>query len=116
MQKCGAKRHDGGGAVKAVGRPVKSFEDDQDTSAGCGSNITVDGVVECDATTVDHYRRSGAVGAVGTVGAVQQIRNPIHLARLVLENSQKSNFLHHVPPTLRLGAGASRFALRNKKP
>lgn len=83
MQKCGAKRHDGGGAVKAVGRPAKSFEDDQDTNFGCGSNITVDGVVECDATTVDNYGRSGAVGAV------QQIRNPIHLARLVLENSQK---------------------------
>lgn len=99
--------NEGGEAVKAVERAIQSLEDDQSTNAGYGSNLTVDGVVECDATIVDHYGRSGAVGAV------QQVRNPIHLARLVLENSQKSNFLNHVPPTLLVGVGASRFASRN---
>lgn len=59
-----------------------------------GSNLAVDGIVECDATIID---RSGRIGAVD---AVQPVRNSIHLARLVLENSQASNFLNHVPPTL----------------
>lgn len=99
--------NDGGDAVGAVERAIKSLEDDDSTNAGYGSNLTVDGVVECDATIVDHYGRSGAVGAV------QQVQNPILLARLVLENSRKSNFLNHVPPTLLVGPGASRFASQN---
>lgn len=98
---------DGGEAVKAVEMAIKSLEDNEYMNAGYGSNLTVDGIVECDATIIDHYGRSGAVGAV------QQVRNPIHLARLVLDNTQTSNPLNHVPPTFLVGAGASQFALRN---
>lgn len=99
--------NDGGDAVEAVERVNKSLEDDDSTNAGCGSNLTVDGVVKCDAAIVDHYGRSDAVGTI------QQVRNPIHLARLVLENFQKSNFLNHISPTLLVGPGASRFASQN---
>lgn len=107
VQRAMAWLNDGGEATRAVEIAVKSLEDNESMNAGLGSNLNVDGFVECDATIVDHYGRSGAVGAT------QQIRNPIHLARLVLENAQTSNPLNQVPPTLLVGAGASRFATRN---
>lgn len=43
---------------------VKVLEDREITNAGYGSNLAMDGVVECDAVIVDHEGRSGAVGAV----------------------------------------------------
>jgi len=54
----------GGGAVDAVEIAIKVLEDREITNAGYGSNLTLDGMVECDATVVDHLGRSGAVGAV----------------------------------------------------
>lgn len=55
----------GGTAVDAVEAAVKVLEDNEITNAGYGSNLAMDGQVECDATIVDHYGRSGAVGAMG---------------------------------------------------
>lgn len=83
-----------GEAVIAVEISIKYLEENVNMNAGFGSNLTIDGFFECDATIVDHYGRSGAVGAA------QQIRNPIQLARLVLENARTSNALNQVPPTL----------------
>ena len=54
----------GGDAVDAVELAIKVLEDKEITNAGYGSNLTMDGEVECDATIIDHYGRSGAVGAV----------------------------------------------------
>ena len=42
----------------------KVLEDKEITNAGFGSNLSIDGTVECDATVVDHLGRSGACGAV----------------------------------------------------
>jgi taspase, threonine aspartase, 1 len=54
----------GGDAIDAVEMAIRVLEDKEITNAGYGSNLTVHGEVECDATMVDHLGRSGAVGAV----------------------------------------------------
>ncbi|WEW60929.1 hypothetical protein PRK78_006417 [Emydomyces testavorans] len=94
----------GGNAVDAVEVAVKFLEDHEITNAGYGSNLTINGTVECDATIVDHLGRSGAVGAV------ERVKNPIVLARLVLDASTKPLAFNRVPPNLIAGAGATEFA------
>jgi hypothetical protein len=54
----------GGSAVDAVEIAIKCLEDREITNAGYGSNLAMDGVVECDAIIVDHNGRSGGAGAV----------------------------------------------------
>lgn len=53
----------GGSAVDAVEAAIKVLEDKEITNAGYGSNLSIEGIVECDATVVDHLGRSGACGA-----------------------------------------------------
>jgi len=57
--------NNGSSAVDAVEMAIRVLEDKEITNAGFGSNLAMDGTVECDATIVDHYGRSGAVGAAG---------------------------------------------------
>ena len=102
--------NNGGNAVDAVEIAIRILEDREITNAGFGSNLSMDGLVECDATMVDHYGRSGAVGAVG------QIRNPIHLARLILDHSTRPLTLKRVPPNLLVGTGAIEFAFQHGMP
>lgn len=54
----------GGSAVDAVEMAIRVLEDREITNAGYGSNLAMDGTVECDAVMVDHYGRSGGAGAV----------------------------------------------------
>ncbi|KAL2362143.1 hypothetical protein RJZ56_004975 [Blastomyces dermatitidis] len=100
----------GGRAVDAVEVAIKFLEDHEITNAGYGSNLSAHGTVECDATIVDHLGRSGAVGAV------EHIKNPISLARLVLDVSTKPLSLNRVPPNLLVGSGATDFAYENGMP
>jgi taspase, threonine aspartase, 1 len=57
----------GGSALDAVEMAIKVFEDREITNAGYGSNLCMDGTVECDASIVDHFGRSGAAGAVSSI-------------------------------------------------
>ena len=54
----------GGSAVDAVEIAIVALENHSITNSGYGSNLTIRGTVECDATIVDHLGRSGAIGAV----------------------------------------------------
>ncbi|KAL3472122.1 nucleophile aminohydrolase [Aspergillus californicus] len=94
----------GGSAVDAVEIAIMYLEDAEITNAGYGSNTTIEGTVECDATVVDHLGRSGAVGAVA------QVKNPISLARTILDASKESLTLHRVPPNFLVGPGATDYA------
>ncbi|KAI0025058.1 nucleophile aminohydrolase [Xylariomycetidae sp. FL0641] len=100
----------GHSAVEAVEAAIKLLEDNEITNAGFGSNLSIDGTVECDATLVDHYGRSGACGAVSN------IKNPITLARAILESSTKPLSLRRVPPNLLVGEGAKDFGWQSGLP
>lgn len=54
----------GGSAVDGVEMALKSLEDNEITNSGYGSNLSLDGTVECDASIMEDTGRSGAVGAV----------------------------------------------------
>ncbi|KAK3320936.1 nucleophile aminohydrolase [Cercophora scortea] len=94
----------GAPAPDAVEAAIKCLEDKEITNAGFGSNLNMDGVVECDATIVDHLGRSGACGAV------PGIKNPISLAKLILDASSQPLSLRRVPPNILVGVGAQEFA------
>ncbi|KAI1389157.1 N-terminal nucleophile aminohydrolase [Hypoxylon trugodes] len=94
----------GNSAVDAVETAIKVLENKEITNAGYGSNLAIDGTVECDATLVDHFGRSGACGAVSN------IKNPITLAKTILQRSNKPLTLRRVPPNLLIGEGAKEFA------
>lgn len=118
----------GGLSTDAVAVAIQLLEDNDITNAGIGSNLSIEGQVECDATIVDHLGRSGACGAVpskfyfscslGFVGlrladtelCAVDIKNPILLAKLILDTSLVSLPLRRVPPNFLIGAGAKAFA------
>src|SRR5262250_152313 len=86
----------GGSALDAVEASIIVLEDDPVFDAGFGSHLNLDGRVECDAIVMN-----GATLRAGAVAAVRRIRNPIRLAREVLE---------HCPHMMLVGEGAERFA------
>ncbi|KAI0133394.1 N-terminal nucleophile aminohydrolase [Hypoxylon sp. NC0597] len=100
----------GHSAIDAVEAAIKVLEDKEITNAGYGSNLAIDGTVECDATLVDHLGRSGACGAV------PNIKNPITLAKVILQRSSKPLSLRRVPPNLLIGEGAKEFARESGMP
>ncbi len=72
------------------------MEDDDTFDAARGSFLNADGRVQMDALIMD-----GRTLRAGGVGCVERLRNPIRLARKVLEESQHVYFV---------GEGAERFA------
>jgi len=86
----------GGTALDAVEAAVRLLEDDPTFNAGTGACLTAGGHVELDAAIMD-----GATLACGAVAAVRDVRNPVTLARRVMERSG------HV---LLVADGASAFA------
>jgi beta-aspartyl-peptidase (threonine type) len=71
----------GGHALDAVEAAIRVMEDDPILNAGSGAVLNAAGEVQLDASIMD-----GAQLRAGAVAAVQGIRNPISLARLVLES------------------------------
>ncbi len=86
----------GGPALDAVQAAVVVLEDNPLFNAGTGSTLNREGLVETDAALMD-----GSSLRAGAVAAVSGIRNPVLLARAVMEHSK------HL---LLAGDGAYRFA------
>lgn len=89
----------GGQALDAVQAAVNVMEDSPLFNAGKGAVFTHEGHNEQDACIMDGRNRQ-----VGAVAMVRHIRNPINLARKVLE---------HSPHVLLAGDGAEAFARRH---
>jgi len=87
----------GGPSLDAVSAAVRVLEDDPLFNAGRGAALTRDGAAELDAAIMDGKRQRA-----GAVASVRHVKNPIELARRVMEKSR------HV---LLVGAGAEEFAL-----
>lgn len=85
-----------GSALDAVEAAVRVLEDDPNFNAGRGAVFTAQGAIELDAAIMD-----GANRAAGAVAGVTATRNPISLARAVMEHSE------HV---MLAGEGANAFS------
>lgn len=86
----------GGSALDAVQRAVEVLEDDPCFNAGTGACLNADGAIELDASIMD-----GSTLRAGGVCALAPFKNPIAIARRVMDASR------HV---LLAGEGAARFA------
>lgn len=86
----------GGTALDAVEAVVHFLEDAPVFNAGRGSAFTHDGTHELDASIMD-----GATGRAGAIAGVTTVRNPVALARAVMERS---------PFVLIAGSGADAYA------
>ena len=85
-----------GSAIDAVIQATVELENDPAFNAGVGSCLNQDGEVEVDASLME-----GTTFQAGAVGAVRNIRNPILLAKAIMEEGRHV-FLG--------GEGAERFA------
>jgi beta-aspartyl-peptidase (threonine type) len=86
----------GGSSLDAVEATIRVMEDSPLFNAGKGAVFTANGVNELDASIMD-----GKTLNAGAVAAVEHVRNPISLARLVMEKS---------PHVMMVGSGAEEFA------
>ena len=78
----------GGRAVDAVEAAVCVLEDHPRFNAGRGSVLTAAGTVEMDASIMEGDRLAN-----GAVACVSEVRNPIALARRILEDGRHSFFV-----------------------
>lgn len=92
----------GGTAMDAVENAVQTLEDNGIFNAGYGSALNINGEVEMDAAIMN-----GKNLKAGAVSMVKNIKNPISLAKLVLEKT------NHV---LISGYGAAEFAANENVP
>lgn len=86
----------GGASLDAVIAAVRVLEDNPLFNAGRGAVLNRDGVAELDASLMD-----GKTLGAGAVAGLQHVKNPIALARLVMDKS---------PHVFLVGAGAEEFA------
>jgi beta-aspartyl-peptidase (threonine type) len=74
---------DGGSSLDAVEAAVKSFEDNPLFNAGRGSSLNEKAEVEMDASIMN-----GKDGKAGAVSIVKNVKNPISLARAIMEKTK----------------------------
>jgi len=86
----------GGSALDAVCATVVALEDNPNFNAGTGACLNFDGFCELDASVMESRE-----SRVGAVAALQRVKNPVLVARKVMEETD------HV---MLAGEGAQRFA------
>ncbi|AGC42556.1 asparaginase family protein [Myxococcus stipitatus DSM 14675] len=86
----------GGSSLDAVTAAVRILEDSPHFNAGKGAVFNHDGINELDAAIMD-----GATRSAGAVAGLRRVKNPIELARRVMEKS---------PHVMMMGEGAEQFA------
>ncbi|QIX59884.1 isoaspartyl peptidase/L-asparaginase [Hymenobacter sp. BT18] len=91
--------HRGGSALDAVEAAVNSMENNEHFNAGRGSSLNKQGEVQMDASIMD-----GKTLKAGAVEGVRYVKNPVSLARTVMEKCE------HVYLS---GEGAIEFALQH---
>lgn len=97
---------DSGTSFNAVVAAIRVLEDADITNAGKGSNLTEDGIVECDASIMD-----ARTGAYGAVGAAPGLQNPIEVAAVLANESLKGSLsFGRIPPIFLVGDGARAWA------
>lgn len=69
-----------GGPLDSVVKAVSLMEDDETFNAGTGSVMRLDGTVQMDAAVM-------LPGRVGSVMAIERVKNPVQVARDVMEKS-----------------------------
>jgi beta-aspartyl-peptidase (threonine type) len=89
----------GGTSLDAVEAAVRIMEDSPLFNAGKGAVFTSEGTNELDASIMD-----GKTLKAGAVATLKRIKNPISLARLVMQKS---------PHVMMIGEGAEKFASEN---
>ncbi|MBI5774067.1 MAG: isoaspartyl peptidase/L-asparaginase [Verrucomicrobia bacterium] len=92
----------GGASLDAVIAAIKILEDSPLFNAGKGAVLTAEGTVEMDASVMD-----GATRKAGAVAGVKHVKNPIELARMVMEKT---------PHVLLAGEGAEVVAKQHGLP
>ena len=86
----------GGSALDAVEQAARILEDDPLFNSGYGAVLNADGEVELDASVMN-----GETLEAGAVAVVKTVKNPVSLARMVMEKT---------PHVLLVGEGADAFA------
>lgn len=86
----------GASSLDAVAEAVRLLEDDPQFNAGRGAVLSHDGEAELDASIMD-----GLGPRAGAVAGIRHVKNPIGLARLVMDRS---------PHVMLIGEGAEKFA------
>ncbi|XP_048516963.1 threonine aspartase 1 isoform X2 [Dendroctonus ponderosae] len=94
-----------GTALEAVREAITVLEDDPLTNAGFGSNLTLDGTVEGDASVMN-----GENLLFAACGAVRRIKNPICLAYDIYQRQLEPTPLGLVQPSVMVGDGAYKYA------
>jgi beta-aspartyl-peptidase (threonine type) len=86
----------GGSAIDAVCATVVALEDNPIYNAGTGAVLNIEGFCELDACLME-----GSANRVGAVAALQRVKNPILVARKVMEETSHA---------MLAGEGALKFA------
>lgn len=99
----------GGSSLDATEAAVRVLEDDPHFNAGKGSVFTSAGVNELDASIMD-----GKTRKAGAVANVKHVKNPISLARMLMEKSEHVKTKEpRVGPVMMVAEGAEAFAKEN---